>query len=214
MKKWFVQLTLVCVVMALICASAFAAVTVHSEKDYVTMEADGDTVKVTVTGVPADSQVLALALSSEGVPTADNIVYIDQDASSDSGISFTIYPNTENLTSGSTYYVYLSSNAASGNVGALEKVGSFVYSTGTDTPTPTPTPGGDTTVTYGDANKDSRVNVNDAMSVINYVAKRIGESDIDLTAADANGDSRVNVNDAMSIINYIAKRSATLGPQA
>ena len=194
MKKFFVRLALVCTAMALICTSAFAAINVTSEKDYVTLTVEGDTVKVTVTGVPEGSQVLALALSSsEGVPTADNIRYIDQDSSSDSGVSFTIYPNPESLESGSTYYIYLSSNAADGNVGALERVGSFVYTSGEDEPAPSGT--------RGDLNGDSAINALDALQILRHVS---GKINLAVADADLNGDGVINALDALQILRHVS----------
>ena len=54
----------------------------------------------------------------------------------------------------------------------------------------------------GDANGDSRVNVSDAVFLINYVFTG-GFAPVPLEAGDANLDGKVNVSDAVAIINYV-----------
>lgn len=55
---------------------------------------------------------------------------------------------------------------------------------------------------YGDANSDKKVNISDAVMILNYIF--IGGSPPDpWEAGDANCDSAVNVSDAVTIINYI-----------
>lgn len=54
----------------------------------------------------------------------------------------------------------------------------------------------------GDANNDGKVNVGDAVFVINYVF-RSGPVPVCLQKADANADTKVNVGDAVYIVNYV-----------
>ena len=54
----------------------------------------------------------------------------------------------------------------------------------------------------GDANGDSKVNVSDAVYLINYVFSH-GNPPDPLIAGEANCDTRVNVSDAVYIINYV-----------
>jgi hypothetical protein len=56
----------------------------------------------------------------------------------------------------------------------------------------------------GDANNDTKVNVGDAVFVINYVFKA-GTAPSCKEQADANADSKVNVGDAVYLINYVFK---------
>lgn len=56
----------------------------------------------------------------------------------------------------------------------------------------------------GDANGDSRVNVGDAVYLINYIFKA-GSAPVSMYAGDANADGRINVGDAVYIINYVFK---------
>ena len=55
----------------------------------------------------------------------------------------------------------------------------------------------------GDANKDTRVNVSDAVYVINYVFSGGNPPKPVLACGDANKDGRVNVSDAVYLINYV-----------
>jgi len=61
-----------------------------------------------------------------------------------------------------------------------------------------------TTYICGDANRDSELNVADAVYIINFVFKS-GPAPIPETAGDANGDSDVNVADGVYLINYVFK---------
>ena len=54
----------------------------------------------------------------------------------------------------------------------------------------------------GDANSDSRVNVSDAVFIINYVFSA-GDAPQPLEAAEVNCDSKVNVSDAVYLINFV-----------
>ena len=54
----------------------------------------------------------------------------------------------------------------------------------------------------GDANSDGRVNVSDAVYIINYVFTG-GFAPVPMEAGDANLDGRVNVSDAVAIVNYV-----------
>ena len=54
----------------------------------------------------------------------------------------------------------------------------------------------------GDANSDSKINVSDAVYVINYVFSG-GDAPAPLESGDTNCDTKVNVSDAVFIINYV-----------
>ncbi len=56
----------------------------------------------------------------------------------------------------------------------------------------------------GDANRDSDINVGDAVFLINYVFKD-GPAPNPICAGNANGDSGTNVGDAVYLINYVFK---------
>jgi hypothetical protein len=54
----------------------------------------------------------------------------------------------------------------------------------------------------GDANMDEKVNIQDVVAVINIMAGKTGN--YDLNAADANGDGKINIVDVTAIINIMA----------
>lgn len=140
-------------------------------------------------GVAANSlednqQYLLLVLKGEGVPTAENIAYIDQAAAQNGSVSFTAYP--KELTKG-TYHVYL---VGGGTAFADSQVASFEY---------------DQKYTLGDVNGDTRITVTDALFAL-QISAGVGENwtDIQKMAADVNKDSNVTVTDALFILQYSA----------
>ena len=67
------------------------------------------------------------------------------------------------------------------------------------------TPGSTNCVTgyiCGDSNSDLRVNVSDAVFIINYVFSG-GNAPNPLGSGEVNCDSKVNVSDAVYLINYV-----------
>lgn len=56
-------------------------------------------------------------------------------------------------------------------------------------------------IIYGDANKDSNVNITDAVLVLKYITNP--EQLIDAVAADVNGDGSINITDAVLILKHI-----------
>ena len=140
-------------------------------------------------GVAANSlednqQYLLLVLKGEGVPTAENIAYIDQAAAQNGSVSFTAYP--KELTKG-TYHVYL---VGAGKTFTESKVATFQC---------------DQRYTLGDVNGDTRITVTDALFAL-QISAGVGESwtDIQKMAADVNKDSNVTVTDALFILQYSA----------
>lgn len=127
--------------------------------------------------------------SAPGVPTADNIAYIDQMAATETGVDFTAYP--KELTKG-TYYVYL---VGGGTALADSQVASFEY---------------DQKYTLGDVNEDGKVNINDVLSLLNYIAKKGTLSENGLLAADVDRNGVANINDVLKILNYITNKIDTL----
>jgi hypothetical protein len=62
-------------------------------------------------------------------------------------------------------------------------------------------------VSGGDANNDTKVNVGDAVYMINHVFKA-GAPPICKDQGDANSDCKLNVGDAVFLINYVFKAGA------
>jgi hypothetical protein len=135
-----------------------------------------DSIKVRMTATDADGDPITLRMV--GSPAPPNAVFVD----STGGVG-SFYYKPISLHVGYTYNVaFIASD------GALE-----------DTVTTTID-----VVSYlcGDANADKKVNVSDAVYIINYIFTG-GPPPSPLMAADANGSGGVNVSDAVYLINYI-----------
>ena len=63
-------------------------------------------------------------------------------------------------------------------------------------------PNFETTYQIGDANADGKVNISDAVYIINYVFSG-GPTPMPLESAEVNCDGKVNVSDAVYLINYV-----------
>lgn len=135
-----------------------------------------------------NQQYLLLVLKGEGVPTADNIAYIDQAAAQNGSVSFAAYP--KELTKG-TYHVYL---VGGGTAFAQSQVASFEY---------------DKKYTLGDVDDDGKWTANDALYTmqiaVNRTSLRIDNIDVKVTsimktAANVDKDAFVTANDALLIL--------------
>ena len=144
--------------------------------------ADAVKFDVTANSLVNDQQYLLLVIKGEGVPTAENIAYIDQAAAQNGSVSFTAYPSA--LTKGE-YYVYLVGADKPFNI--VAPAATFQY---------------DQRYTLGDVNEDGKVNSVDAMRVLQFVVGKTTLSDVQLLAADVNGDKKVNTVDAMRILQF------------
>lgn len=122
-------------------------------------------------------------------PNAENIVYIDQVGASGDSVSFKIYPKS--LVKGKTYSVYVStSNVA--NTG-LDPAGTFKYNTD---------------FIRGDANMDDKVDYNDAISILKYLANKEQITETGLLAAKVTADpGAVSYKDAIQILQYLANKA-------
>ena len=158
-------------------------------------EADGfyanaEKVEVTYTEAEADSGYwLVLAQDADGVPTEDNIKYIDQESADGSSVSFTVYPSS--LEGGTTYYIYV----AGGN--GRQQVASFQYYAGsTDT--------GDT-YPMGDINEDNKVTPLDALWALQINAEtRKNLTEAQMKRADVTGRDGITPLDALWILQINA----------
>lgn len=127
-------------------------------------------------------QTLVLLLAGDSrVPTAENLQYIDQQAS-DGSISFTLKP--KELTAGTSYSVYLSTTSK-----AVIKVASFQY-------------GEKPAYTLGDVNNDGKINSTDALLVLQYAVNTVSLDSAQQMAADVNRDGKINSTDALLILQY------------
>lgn len=130
-----------------------------------------------------NQQYLLLVLKGEGVPTAENIAYIDQMAATDTGVDFTAYP--KELTKG-TYHVYLVGGGTAFN--AAKPAATFQY---------------DKKYILGDADSSGTVDVNDAVKILKCIVGNDTFTDLQRLAADADKSGDVDVNDAVKILKVI-----------
>ena len=136
-----------------------------------------------------NQQYLLLVLKGEGVPTAENIAYIDQAAAQNGSVSFTAYP--KELTKG-TYHVYLVGGGTAFN--AAKPDATFQY---------------DKKYTLGDVNEDGKINIGDATEALNHVVENIVLTGNKFSAADVVKDGKVNILDVTMILNYIVENITT-----
>ena len=127
--------------------------------------------------------------SAPGVPTAENIAYIDQAAAQNGSVSFTAYPSA--LTKG-TYHVYL---VGAGKTFAESKVATFQC---------------DQRYTLGDVNEDGKIDIRDVAEVLNHVVKNKSLTGNTFLAADVEKDGEIDIRDAAKILNYIVKNISSL----
>lgn len=132
-----------------------------------------------------NQQYLLLVLKGEGVPTAENIAYIDQAAAQNGSVSFTAYPSA--LTKG-TYHVYL---VGAGKTFAESKVASFKC---------------DQKYTLGDVNDDGAIDSEDALMALQIFTKIITPTETQRLAADVNRDTTIDSEDALLILRYFVKQ--------
>lgn len=212
MKKLLRTLLLAAALTALLCVSALAADSTVSITDQTgatltpkTAAGEAITEKdgkyenaakfdVNATGT-ATSQYLLLVLRDQNVPTEQNIVYINQAAAGEDGkLAFTgsdaAYPMT--MTSG-TYYVYLVGDGK--EFSASAPAASFTYEAG---------------YTLGDVDGNGKVNINDALELLNFLAEKTVLEGNNLKAADVDKTGAVNINDALKLLNYLAEKIPTL----
>lgn len=135
-------------------------------------------------GTSGEQTLVLLLAGKSSVPTADNLQYIDQQAS-DGSISFTLKP--KELTAGMSYSVYLSTTSK-----AVTRVASFQY-------------GEKPAYTLGDVNDDGNIDAKDAVLVLRYAAKLANLNSQQQLSADVNADGAIDAKDAVKILRYAAE---------
>ena len=213
MKKLMRLLLLAAILSALLCVGVLAAesepvkggiygitgsVTLTpkdaGDKEIVSGSSDGvatdgyyaDAVKfdVKASELTEGQQYLLLVLKGEGVPTAENIAYIDQMAATDTGVDFTAYP--KELTKG-TYYVYLVGGGKTFN--AETPAATFQY---------------DKKYILGDVDNSGALSATDALWTLQAVAGKRTLSEISALAADADKSGGLSATDALWILQAVA----------
>lgn len=156
--------------------------------------ADAERVKVELTSVNPTKYYLVVAVGTATAPfypTADNVVYINQDTSSGSTLEFNVYPSA--MEDGETYTICISSNEGEGGkYGAYEPVASFKRHHYVP-------------YTLGDVNEDGNINAVDATRVLQHYIKTNILTGNPKLAGDVNLDSNVNAVDATFILQKYVK---------
>lgn len=123
------------------------------------------------------------AITAGKVPTASDIVYIDQAAASGNTATFNLYPSS--LSSGTTYHVYVSTATGMG----LTEVGTFSYYA---------------PYVRGDVNGNGYVEPTDGLLALQIAAFTLTPTETQFLAADVNNNSDVNSMDALIILQAAA----------
>ena len=201
MKHGIRKLALVLVLALLLSTAALAAGATVEIKDVAKGGSvafhEGSTTQLTVTKNDAQEGGMYLVLVLAGkededgtplVPTARNILYINQTTADSSGsVTFdNVYPSS--LVDST---VYLSGTRLDG----LTKMG-FI----------------DLLVMLGDVDGNQAIQIGDAAMLMRYIAKiDTSLSEEALAAADIDGNGAVQIGDAALLMRYIAKISPVLG---
>ncbi len=140
-----------------------------------------------------DQQYLLLVLkggadgSAPGVPTADNIAYIDQMAATTTGVDFTAYP--KELTKGK-YYVYLVGGGTAFN--SANPAATFQY---------------DKKYKLGDVDENNRITTSDAVEILQSIVGKKTLTETQRFAADVDGNNSITAGDAVYILQFIVGKS-------
>ena len=134
---------------------------------------------------------MLLLAGDSRVPTADNLQYIDQQASDGSSISFTLKP--KELTAGTSYSVYLSTTSK-----AVTKVASFQY-------------GEKPAYTLGDVDGNGKIEPADALWILQSLVDAKTLDDSQILAADIDKNGKIEPVDALKILQYLVDIIPSLG---
>ena len=162
------------------------AIDASTQGDYSGYYAGAVKFGVEATGLKAGSQYLLLMVSGDGVPGADNIVYIDQQAADANGtVAFTAYPQA--LGKGSYRIFLLGGDQTLSSGGLAVSFQAYVP------------------YTLGDVDNNGKIQAVDALAVLRHVAKIETLDDTASLAADVDCDGKVKAVDALAILRYVAK---------
>lgn len=184
-------LLLTALALLTVCVSALAAdITCELQPGTagVTLEPNGNNqVKVQYTGAQSGSEYLVMVQSSDGAPTEANLVYINQETAAENKVEFTVYPKT--LVKGTTYHIYLSSNASTG-IQAREKIGTFLYNP---------------PYMLGDVDNDERISSRDAQLTLQIAAQSRTPTELQKIVAEVDGRDGITSRDAQYILQAAAQ---------
>lgn len=125
--------------------------------------------------------------SAPGVPTAENIAYIDQAAAQNGSVSFAAYP--KELTKG-TYHVYLVGGGTAFN--AAKPDATFQY---------------DKKYKLGDVDENNRITTSDAVEILQSIVGKKTLTETQRLAADVDGNNSITAGDAVYILQFIVGKS-------
>lgn len=158
------------------------AIDASTQGDYSGYYAGAVKFGVEATGLKAGSQYLLLMVSGDGVPGADNIVYIDQQAADANGtVAFTAYPQA--LGKGS-YRIFLLGGDQTLNSGPAASFQAYVP------------------YTLGDVNDDGTIDSADALLVLKHSVHLLDLDAVQQLAANVNKDNTIDSSDALLILRY------------
>lgn len=158
------------------------AIDASTQGDYSGYYAGAVKFGVEATGLKAGSQYLLLMVSGDGVPGADNIVYIDQQAADANGtVAFTAYPQA--LDKGS-YRIFLLGGDQTLNSGPAASFQAYVP------------------YTLGDVNDDGTIDSADALLVLKHSVHLLDLDAVQQLAANVNKDNTIDSSDALLILRY------------
>ena len=140
--------------------------------------------ELSFTGTPGEQYAVFLLKGSE-VPTQSSIKYIDQ--TEGTSVKFMVYPY--DLSETGEYRLYVSSTSA-----GYAKVATFGV---TDNWEEAP-------YTLGDVNMDGKINVSDALLILQDIVGTVDLNEQRQQAANVDkSNASINVNDALKLLNYI-----------
>lgn len=190
MKKWMMCVFTVCLLAVALSVTAFAAdegiqsvTPVNGKNVTASVNQNKQQFTLTYSGAENGKQYLVV-VSSDAHQTLNEktIYYIDQVEAAGNSAAFNVYPKT--LSDG-TYYVYLSSNAATG-VTALEPVAT-IEATGP-------------AYKLGYIDDDDKITASDALCALQMSVGKGTWTDVQRSAANVDGDDKITASDALKIL--------------
>ena len=167
-------------------------------QDY-TFYSDAEQMSVTLDSTQENTitdreQYVIFVTDAQGVPTEDNLVYINQEAASGNAVTFsTVYPSK--LEKDKTYYVYITGGTRTFDADAPVAVFQYYEP-----------------YTLGDVDGNKLVTVGDVTRLMQYLAKMPDKelTGVRLKAADADRSGQVTVGDVTKLMQYLAGIVTTL----
>ena len=162
------------------------AIDASTQGDYSGYYAGAVKFGVEATGLKAGSQYLLLMVSGDGVPGADNIVYIDQQAADANGtVAFTAYPQA--LGKGSYRIFLLGGEQTLSSGGLAASFQAYVP------------------YTLGDVNDDGTIDSADALEALLFFVESKTPTETERLAADVNKDGTIDSYDALQMLRYFVE---------